>query len=127
MCRRRARWSAPDRLRFDFSHPEGDDAEDELKRVEDEVNEVMRQNVDVSTRLMPTAKAIEAGAVAMFGEKYGDEVRVLSMGSDLEADGRSPIRSSCAAARMCAASATSACSRSSPKARSRPACAASRR
>jgi alanyl-tRNA synthetase len=77
----------PDRLRFDFSHPKAM-SEDELKRVEDEVNEVVRQNVDVSTRLMPTAKAIEAGAVAMFGEKYGDEVRVLSMGSDLEAEAR---------------------------------------
>ena len=74
----------PERLRFDFSHPKAM-SQDELKRVEDEVNEVVRQNVDVSTRLMPTAKAIEAGAVAMFGEKYGDEVRVLSMGSDLEA------------------------------------------
>jgi len=73
----------PDRLRFDFSHPKAV-TEDELKRIEDEVNEVVRQNVDVSTRLMPTAKAIEAGAVAMFGEKYGDEVRVLSMGSALE-------------------------------------------
>jgi alanyl-tRNA synthetase len=73
----------PERLRFDFSHPKAV-TEDELKRIEDEVNEVVRQNVDVSTRLMPTAKAIEAGAVAMFGEKYGDEVRVLSMGSALE-------------------------------------------
>ena len=77
----------PDRLRFDFSHPKAM-SEDELKRVEDEVNEVVRQNVDVSTRLMPTANAIEAGAVAMFGEKYGDEVRVLSMGSDLEAQAK---------------------------------------
>ena len=74
---------APDRLRFDFSHPKAL-SEDELKRIEDEVNEVVRQNVDVSTRLMPTAKAIEAGAVAMFGEKYGEEVRVLSMGNALE-------------------------------------------
>jgi alanyl-tRNA synthetase len=74
---------APDRLRFDFTHPKAL-TQDELKRVEDEVNEVIRQNNDVSTRLMPTAKAIEAGAVAMFGEKYGDEVRVLAMGHDLE-------------------------------------------
>jgi alanyl-tRNA synthetase len=72
----------PDRLRFDFTHPKAM-TPDEIKRVEDEVNEVIRQNVDVSTRLMPTAKAIEAGAVAMFGEKYGDEVRVLAMGNDL--------------------------------------------
>jgi alanyl-tRNA synthetase len=75
---------SPDRLRFDFSQPRAMTL-DELKRVEDEVNEVIRQNVDVSTRLMPTAKAIEAGAVAMFGEKYGDEVRVLAMGHDLTA------------------------------------------
>jgi len=75
---------APDRLRFDFAHPKAM-TPDELKRVEDEVNEVIRQNADVSTRLMPTAKAIEAGAVAMFGEKYGDEVRVLAMGHDLAA------------------------------------------
>ena len=74
---------APDRLRFDFSHPKAMTL-DELKRVEDEVNEVIRQNSDVSTRLMPTAQAIEAGAVAMFGEKYGDEVRVLAMGRDLQ-------------------------------------------
>ena len=73
----------PDRLRFDFTHPKSMTL-DELKRVEDEVNEVIRQNVDASTRLMPTAQAIEAGAVAMFGEKYGDEVRVLAMGHDLE-------------------------------------------
>ncbi|HYM19126.1 MAG TPA: alanine--tRNA ligase, partial [Micropepsaceae bacterium] len=73
----------PDRLRFDFSHPKAMN-DDELKRVEDEVNEVVRQNTDVSTRLMPTAKAIEAGAVAMFGEKYGEEVRVLAMGRALE-------------------------------------------
>jgi alanyl-tRNA synthetase len=78
---------APDRLRFDFSHPKAM-TPDELKRVEDEVNLVQRQNNDVSTRLMPTNAAIEAGAVAMFGEKYGDEVRVLSMGRDLDADAK---------------------------------------
>ena len=72
---------APERLRFDFTHPKAM-TEDELRRVEDEVNEVVRQNSDVSTRVMPTSNAIEAGAVAMFGEKYGDEVRVLAMGSD---------------------------------------------
>ena len=77
----------PDRLRFDFSHPKAMSS-DELKRVEDEVNEIIRQNSDVSTRLMPTANAIEAGAVAMFGEKYGDEVRVLAMGSDLHASAK---------------------------------------
>ena len=72
----------PDRLRFDFSHVKAVSPE-EIERVEDEVNAVVRQNTDVSTRLMPTEAAIGAGAVAMFGEKYGDEVRVLSMGEDL--------------------------------------------
>jgi alanyl-tRNA synthetase len=59
---------------------------DELERVEQMVNDIIRQNTDVSTRLMPTDQAIEAGAQALFGEKYGDEVRVLSMGSDLDED-----------------------------------------
>ncbi len=71
----------PERLRFDFSHPKAVTA-DELERIESEVNEIVRQNTDVSTRLMPTDKAIEAGAEALFGEKYGDEVRVLTMGED---------------------------------------------
>jgi alanyl-tRNA synthetase len=78
---------APDRLRFDFSQPRAM-THDELKQVEDAVNQVIRQNSDVTTRLMPTSKAIESGAVAMFGEKYGDEVRVLAMGSDLESAAR---------------------------------------
>jgi alanyl-tRNA synthetase len=76
---------APDRLRFDFSHPKPMTS-DELERVEQMVNDIIRQNTDVSTRLMPTDQAIEAGAQALFGEKYGDEVRVLSMGSDLDED-----------------------------------------
>jgi alanyl-tRNA synthetase len=76
---------APDRLRFDFSHPKALTAE-ELEAVEAQVNAVIRQNSDVSTRLMPTDKAIEAGAEALFGEKYGEEVRVLTMGEDLAAD-----------------------------------------
>jgi len=74
---------SPDRLRFDFSHPKAVSL-DELQRVEDLVNAVVRQNSDVATRLMPTDKAIEAGAEALFGEKYGDEVRVLTMGVDGE-------------------------------------------
>ena len=74
---------APDRLRFDFSHPKAVTAE-ELARIEEIVNTVVRQNSDVSTRLMPTDAAIEAGAEALFGEKYGDEVRVLTMGEDSE-------------------------------------------
>jgi alanyl-tRNA synthetase len=72
---------APDRLRFDFAHPKPV-TPDELERVENQVNAIIRQNSDVSTRLMATDKAIEAGAEALFGEKYGDEVRVLTMGDD---------------------------------------------
>jgi len=72
---------APDRLRFDFSHPKALSAE-ELERIETEVNAIIRQNSDVSTRLMATEAAIEAGAEALFGEKYGNEVRVLTMGED---------------------------------------------
>jgi alanyl-tRNA synthetase len=72
---------APDRLRFDFSHPKPMTHE-ELETVEAQVNAVIRQNSDVATRLMPTDKAIEAGAEALFGEKYGEEVRVLTMGDD---------------------------------------------
>jgi alanyl-tRNA synthetase len=72
---------APDRLRFDFSHPKAL-TEDELDRIESQVNAVIRQNSDVSTRLMPTSQAMDAGAEALFGEKYGEEVRVLTMGDD---------------------------------------------
>jgi alanyl-tRNA synthetase len=71
----------PERLRFDFSHPKALTAE-ELEAIENQVNAVVRQNSDVSTRIMPTDEAIEAGAEALFGEKYGDEVRVLTMGDD---------------------------------------------
>jgi len=74
---------APDRLRFDFSHPKPVTM-DELERIESQVNAIIRQNGDVSTRLMPTDDAIKAGAEALFGEKYGDEVRVLAMGEDTE-------------------------------------------
>ena len=74
----------PERLRFDFSHPKAVTA-DELGRIEAQVNAVIRQNSDVSTRIMPTDEAIEAGAEALFGEKYGDEVRVLTMGDDATA------------------------------------------
>jgi len=72
---------APDRLRFDFSHPKPVSA-DELFVIENLVNAIIRQNSDVLTRLMPTDQAIKAGAEALFGEKYGDEVRVLTMGED---------------------------------------------
>jgi alanyl-tRNA synthetase len=70
---------APDRLRFDISHTKPISSE-ELRAVEDEVNERIRLNSAVETRLMTPEEAIAAGAMALFGEKYGDEVRVLSMG-----------------------------------------------
>lgn len=70
---------APDRLRFDISHTKPISAE-ELRAVEDEVNARIRLNSSVETRLMTPEEAIAAGAMALFGEKYGEEVRVLSMG-----------------------------------------------
>ncbi len=71
---------APDRLRFDFSHPKPISAE-ELTAVESLANEIILQNAPVSTRLMAVDDAIAEGAMALFGEKYGDEVRVVSMGT----------------------------------------------
>ena len=70
---------APDRLRFDFSHPKPISA-DELERVEDIANDIILQNAPVTTRLMAQDDAIASGARALFGEKYGDEVRVVAMG-----------------------------------------------
>ena len=72
---------APDRLRFDFSHPKPVEAE-EVVQVEDIANRVLLQNGPVVTRLMAVDEAIESGARALFGEKYGEEVRVVSMGRD---------------------------------------------
>ncbi|SMC66909.1 alanine--tRNA ligase [Novosphingobium sp. B1] len=70
---------AADRLRFDFSQPTALTADD-IAAIEAEVNAEIRANEPVTTRLMSPDDAIEAGAMALFGEKYGDEVRVLSMG-----------------------------------------------
>ena len=72
---------APDRLRFDFSHQKAMTA-DEIATVERQVNSEIRANFPVGTRLMTPEAAVEAGALALFGEKYGDEVRVLSMGRE---------------------------------------------
>jgi alanyl-tRNA synthetase len=72
---------APDRLRFDVSHPNAMSAA-ELATVEDDVNAQVRANTPVTTRLMTPEDAIAEGAMALFGEKYGDEVRVVSMGTD---------------------------------------------
>jgi alanyl-tRNA synthetase len=77
---------APDRLRFDISHTKAISFE-ELRRIEDEVNQRIRMNSAVETRLMTPEEAIAAGAMALFGEKYGDEVRVLSMGGDAGKEG----------------------------------------
>ena len=70
---------APDRLRFDFSHP-APLSDDDLEAVEVAVNAQVRGNGPVETRLMSPDEAIAGGATALFGEKYGDEVRVLTMG-----------------------------------------------
>ena len=69
----------PDRFRFDFAHPKSL-SDSELEQVEQIANQVVMQNDTVSTRLMSVDEAIEQGAMALFGEKYGDEVRVVSMG-----------------------------------------------
>jgi len=71
--------NAPDRLRFDFSHGKAM-SEEELAAVETEVNAFIRQNSPVETRIMTPDDARAIGAQALFGEKYGDEVRVVSMG-----------------------------------------------
>ena len=70
----------PDRLRFDFAHPKALSIV-ELEEIEKITNQIVLQNGQVSTRLMGQDEAIEAGAMALFGEKYGDEVRVVSMGT----------------------------------------------
>ena len=70
----------PERLRFDFSHTHPLNIE-QLKLIEDRVNQQIRANLSVVTEEMSTEDAKNAGALAMFGEKYADKVRVLTMGS----------------------------------------------
>jgi alanyl-tRNA synthetase len=77
---------AEDRLRFDFSHGAALSAA-EIADIEADVNRHIRENDAVATRLMTPDDAIAAGAMALFGEKYGDEVRVLSMGQDAQDSG----------------------------------------
>jgi alanyl-tRNA synthetase len=77
---------APDRLRFDFSHPKPLTPE-EIERVEDIANDVVLQNTPVTTRLMALDDARASGARALFGEKYGDEVRVVAMGQNPDGSG----------------------------------------
>jgi alanyl-tRNA synthetase len=70
---------APDRLRFDFSHPKPMTT-GEIERIEDIANDVVLQNAPVNTRLLGRDDAVASGARALFGEKYGDDVRVVAMG-----------------------------------------------
>jgi alanyl-tRNA synthetase len=74
---------APDRLRFDFSHPRPLSQED-IAAIEAEVNDRIRHNAEVRTRLLSPDRAVEEGALALFGEKYGAEVRVVAMGGALD-------------------------------------------
>jgi alanyl-tRNA synthetase len=76
---------APDRLRFDFSHPRALN-QDDIQAIEAEVNRRIRANSTVRTRLLTPDRAVAEGALALFGEKYGDEVRVVSMGADNDED-----------------------------------------
>jgi alanyl-tRNA synthetase len=82
----------PGRLRFDFSHPKPV-AEDEIARVEEIANAVVLQNAPVITRLMSVDDAIAEGAMALFGEKYGEEVRVVAMGSQPDGGPNKPVYS----------------------------------
>ena len=72
---------SPEKLRFDFSHNKPIE-KNEIEKIESYVNEMVNTAADVKTRIMTTKEAVEKGALAMFGEKYGDEVRVLSMGKE---------------------------------------------
>ncbi|MEC7656502.1 MAG: alanine--tRNA ligase, partial [Pseudomonadota bacterium] len=77
---------APDYLRFDFSNPKPVSA-DEMSKIQTDVNSRVRENASVITRQMTPDEAQDAGAVALFGEKYGEEVRVVSMGQDNTSSG----------------------------------------
>ncbi len=74
---------APDRLRFDFSHMKPI-SEKEVEKIENHVNSMVKKKSDVKTRIMTPKEAVDNGALALFGEKYGEEVRVLSMGDEKE-------------------------------------------
>lgn len=106
---------AADRMRFDISHPKQITA-DELKLAEDMVNAAIRANYHVNTVLMNQDEAVKTGAMALFGEKYGEEVRVVTMEKTEKF-----IRASCAAERTFATPEKSAISTSFPNPRYRPA------
>lgn len=76
---------APDRMRFDIAYPK-QISEEELRDLEDTVNDLIRQNLPVSTNLMTHDEAINSGAMALFGEKYGDEVRVVCVGDGVSTE-----------------------------------------
>ena len=76
---------SPDRFRFDFSHQKPV-TDEEMREIEAQVNEIVLQNSAVETRVMAVDDAIEAGAMALFGEKYGEEVRVVSMGQAMRGE-----------------------------------------
>ncbi len=76
---------SPERLRFDFSHPKPV-TQEELHAIEQLTNEIVLQNAPIETRLMGVDDAIEQGAMALFGEKYGEEVRVVSMGTAMHGE-----------------------------------------
>ena len=116
---------APDRLRFDFSHPKPMTAA-ELERVEDIANDIVLQNAPVTTRLMALDDARASGARALFGEKYGDEVRVVAMGEGVRQHARLVDRAVRRHARQ-AHRRYRLDQRRSPIQASPPACAASRR
>ena len=81
---------APDRLRFDFSHPRPV-AYNDIVAIEAEVNARVRANGEVQTRLLSPDQAVKEGALALFGEKYGDEVRVVAMGAEADEPGERPF------------------------------------
>ena len=74
---------APDRLRFDFSHMKPI-SDQEIEKIENHVNSMVQKKSEVKTRIMTPKEAVSNGALALFGEKYGEEVRVLSMGEEKE-------------------------------------------
>ena len=72
---------SPEKLRFDFSHNKSIE-KNEIDKIEKYVNDMINTFADVKTRIMTPKEAVDKGALAMFGEKYGDEVRVLSIGKE---------------------------------------------
>ena len=72
---------SPEKLRFDFSHNKPIE-KNEITKIENMVNDMVTKSNDVQTRIMTPKEAVDNGALALFGEKYGDEVRVLSMGDE---------------------------------------------